>query len=222
MLAQNLITDSIPPVRPTDLVERVLVWMGEFKVKHLPVVADGLLVAIISESELLETRSGNMPISSLDLFLGKTSFTYDDSHIYDVLKVMTENKMDMVPVLNASNNRYVGMITGPALLDATSLLLNVGEQGGVIVLQVAHNSYSLSEIGRICESNDAKVLSLTLGQAPDPTQLYVTLKLNLRDLSRTIASFERFEYNIAHVVFDSDQLDDYRERYENLLRYLSI
>jgi hypothetical protein len=41
-------------------------------------------------------------------------------------------------------------------------------------------------------------------------------------LSRVISTFERFEYEIALVVFDAEQLDDYRDRYENLLRYLNL
>lgn len=222
MLAQQLITDSIPPVRTSDSIERVLVWMGEFKVTHLPVVMDGQLVAIVSEGELLDLGSGSQPLSTLDLLLGKGSFVYEDTHFFEVLKVMSENRLDMVPVLNSTNNHYVGMVTREALINASTSFLNANEQGGIIVLEVSHNSYSLSEIGRICESNDAKVLSLSVSNSTDPTKLLITLKLNLRDLSRTIASFERFEYEIPLVVFDSDQLDDYRERYENLLRYLNI
>ena len=44
----------------------------------------------------------------------------------------------------------------------------------------------------------------------------------MRELSRIIATFERFEYEISTVVFDAEQIEDYRERYENLLRYLDI
>lgn len=222
MLAQQLITDSVPPVRTTDVIERVLVWMGEFKVANLPVVVDGQLVAIVSESELLDNGSAKQPISSLHLSLGKGTFVYEDSHFYEVLRVMAENNTDIVPVLNPANNHYQGLVTRESITRASASFLNATEQGGIIVLEVQHNSYSLSEIGRICESNDAKVLSLSVGNSLDPTKLLITLKLNLRDLSRTIASFERFEYEIPLVVFDSDQLDDYRERYENLLRYLNI
>ena len=72
------------------------------------------------------------------------------------------------------------------------------------------------------ESNDAKVLSLTVTNSPNPSRLYISVKLNIREMSRVIATFERFDYTIHNVVFDSEQLDDYKERYENLLRFLNL
>ena len=109
------------------------------------------------------------------------------------------------------------------LLEFVGSVLGVQEPGGIIVLRVPQNSYSLSEIGRLCENNDAKVLSLTATTLPsDPTHLYVSIKLNIRELSRVIATFERFEYEISQVIFDTEQLNDFRERYENLLRYLNV
>ncbi len=47
MFARNLITDSIPPVKPTDVLEALVLWMNEFKVSHLPVVQNEQLLGII-------------------------------------------------------------------------------------------------------------------------------------------------------------------------------
>ena len=38
MLARDLISDSIPSVKMTDKVGRVMGWMSEFKVGQLPIV----------------------------------------------------------------------------------------------------------------------------------------------------------------------------------------
>ena len=223
MIARDFISDTVPSVKTSDKAGRVLEWMGEFKVRQLPVINHEQLLGMVTEDDLLDCESDDTPIGAVRLSLPETTFVYEDNHIYEVLKVSSSLKLDVLPVLNARDNHYLGVITNTDLIEFVGDILSVKEPGGIIVLQVPYNSYSLSEIGRICESNEAKVLSLTVRSRPqDPTRLLISLKLNIRELSRVISTFERFEYEISMVVFDAEQLDDYRERYENLLRYLNL
>lgn len=221
LLAKDLITDTIPSVKTSDSASRVLDWMSEFKVTQLPVVNHERLLGIISEQDLLESGIEDEAIGTIRLSLPEQTFVHEDSHFYDVLKMASIMKLDILPVLNVRDNTYVGAITKHDLVQRSAEFLNVEEPGGVIVLQMGFNSYSISEIGRICESNDAKIMSLSVGNASEAGMLSVTIKLNIRELSRVISTFERFEYDIKLVVFDTEQLDDYRERYENLMRYLN-
>ena len=221
LLAKNLITDTVPSVKTSDSATRVLEWMGEFKVAQLPVVNHERLLGIISEQDLLESELEEEAIGTIRLSLPEQTYVHEDSHFYDVLKMASIMKLDVLPVLHARDNTYMGAITKHDLVLRAAEFLNVEEPGGVIVLSVPYNSYSISEIGRICESNDAKIMSLSVGNSQESGKLFVTLKLNIRELSRVISTFERFEYEISMVIFDTEQLDDYRERYENLLRYLN-
>jgi acetoin utilization protein AcuB len=222
LLARDLITDTVPSVKTSDGAAHVLEWMGEFKVNQLPVVNNERLLGIIAEQDLLEVADEDTPIGSLRLSLPEQTYVHEDSHFYDVLKMASIMNVDVLPVLSVRDNTYIGAITKSDLVRRASEFLNVEEPGGVIVLSVPLNSYSISEIGRICESNDAKILSLSVSNAPEVGKLFVTIKLNIRELSRVVSTFERFEYEIALVVFDAEQLDDYKERYENLLRYLNL
>lgn len=222
LLAKELITDTVPSIKTSDGATRVLEWMNEFKVSQLPVVNHEQLLGIITEDDLLDSGVEDLPIGAIRLSLPEQTYVYEDSHFYDVLKMASIMRLDVVPVLSARDHTFVGTITKADLVKRAAEYLNVEEPGGVMVLHIGSNNYSLSEIGRICESNDAKVMSLSVSNSSDPGKLYVTLKLNIRELSRVISTFERFEYEIALVVFDSEQLNDYRERYENLLRYLNL
>lgn len=222
LLAKDLITDTVPSVKTSDSANRVLEWMSEFKVNQLPVVNHERLLGIIGEEDLLESDMEDEPIGAMRLSLPEQTFVHEDSHFYDVLKMASIMNLDILPVLSARDNAYLGSITKHDLIHRAASILNVEEPGGVIVLSVGANSYSISEIGRICESNDAKIMSLSVSNAPELGKLSVTIKLNIRELSRVISTFERFEYEISLVVFDAEQLDDYRERYENLMRYLNL
>ena len=220
MLARDLISDSIPPVKITDPISVVMNWMSEFKVSQLPVLQGDKLEGIVHEDDLLDAPNEEMSLGELRFSTPEQTFVFEDNHLYEVASKMAQYKLDIMPVLDYKH-QFLGIATQADVIEGLSRLLNVHEPGGIITLQVPVNSYHLSEISRICESNNAKVLSLSVKTMPNPTQLQVTLKLNLRELSRVIATFERFDYEIANVIFDSEQLDDYRENYEALLRYLN-
>jgi CBS domain-containing protein len=49
MIAQELINYLIPPLKPTDDGHKAMVWMEEFRCKHLPVVDKGRLLGFLSE-----------------------------------------------------------------------------------------------------------------------------------------------------------------------------
>lgn len=222
MLAIDLISDSIPSIKTSDPARKVLDWMNEFKVAQLPVVNNEELLGIVQEEDLLETENAENPIGNVMLSLPENTLVYDESHFFDALRLMADHKLDIIPVISARDGHYCGILTKTDVLEHAGKFLNVNESGGLIVLEVASNSYALSEIARLCEGEDAKILSLGVTPTADYGAVRVTIKLNVRELSRIIATFQRFEYKIVQVVFDAEQLDDYRENYENFLRYLEI
>lgn len=220
--AGQLITDTIPPVKTSDEAGRVLGWMNEFRVGQLPVVNSTGLLGMVSEEDLVDLEDPETPIGDVRLSFSENVFVMEDSHYFDVLKAATLHDLEVMPVLQTADNAYLGLVTRRDLVNYAADILAVKEPGGIIVLEVAFNSYTLSEIARLCEQNDAKILGLTLSNAADPQKLLVNLKLNIRELTRLLATFERFNYTVHQVVYDAEQIDDYRDRLDNLLRYLNM
>ena len=222
MIARDLISDTVPSLKTSDTAAKVLDWMSEFRVGQLPVVNNEELLGMISEEDLLDIDDPENPIGNVRLGLPEQTYVYEDAHIFDVLRVAATFNLDLLPVLRSRDNHYLGILSKNDILTAIAKLINATEPGGILILDVAQNSYHLSEIARICESNDAKILSLYVTNAPNPVRLWVTVKLNIRELSRVIATFERFEYDIVRVIFDAEQIQDYQEQYENLIRFLNL
>ena len=220
MIARKLISDSVPSVKTSDTAERVLAWMAEFKVSQLPIVNVEGYLGLIREDDLFEVSDQHHPIGDVDLAIPPEIFVYEDSHIYEVLKLMSEFKLDIMPVLDYQKI-FLGVVTQRDILNFLAEAMGAKEQGGIIVLEMQQNGYSLSEIGRICESSDARVLSMTMSNGPGPGLILITLKLNIRDMSRVVAAFERFKYQIYTVVFDAEKIEEFRENYEALLRFLN-
>ncbi|HEX8529873.1 MAG TPA: cbs domain containing protein, partial [Cytophagales bacterium] len=56
----------------------------------------------------------------------------------------------------------------------------------------------------------------------DATRIKLTIKINRNDLSRIIATFERFSYNIVAKFHHTQGNEDDKERIDLLLRYLNM
>ena len=93
--------------------------------------------------------------------------------------------------------------------------------GGVIVLEMNKNDYSLTEIASIVESNNTKILSSYIISKPDSTDIEVTIKLNKQDITTIIKDFERREYHVSASYKEVENDVDFLERYVSLMRFLN-
>jgi acetoin utilization protein AcuB len=220
MLARDLITDEIPPLKVSDTGNKALRWMDEFKVSHLPVVKNSEFIGLISESDLIDNSSSEETITKIKPNY-ITAHSSESQHIFEVVKIVSELSLSVIPVLDA-NKHYLGSISIHRLMNAIAAMPAVGEPGGIIILEININDYSLSEIARIVENNDAKILGTFITSHPDSTKMEVTLKINKGDLSAILQSFERFKYNVTASYHQSGHKDVLKDRYDALMNYLNI
>lgn len=220
MLAKNLITDEIPPLKKSDLGVKALNWMDEFKVEHLPIVEDKEYLGLISENEILDLNRPESDLGHLGISLVRP-FVYETQHIFDVLRMLGEFRVSVVPVIN-EKNQYIGLITKNQLIEYLTQLNAVQQPGGVIVLELNANDYNLSQIAQIVEGNNAKVLSLFLYTHPDSTQIDVVLKINMEDLSAILQTFHRYNYNVIATSHKSEFDDELKKRYELFMNYIKL
>lgn len=220
MYARELISDDIPPLKTSDTGERALAWMDEFRVSHLPIVNNVDFLGLISESDILDFNSANEPIGGHSLNLSRP-YVFDYQHTYDVLKVMSSLKLSVIPVLN-DKDQYLGLIHLSTLLQHFAEMASMKESGGLLVLELNLHDYSLSEISRIVESNDAKILSLYISSHIDSTKLELTIKINRTDLSAIIQTFNRYNYTIKASFHQSEYVDDLKDRFDSFMSFLNI
>ncbi|RMG56668.1 MAG: CBS domain-containing protein [Bacteroidetes bacterium] len=220
MIVYELITDTVPPAKSTDAAGMALTWMSEFKVNQLPIVDEGRYLGMITENEILDAANPEEAIGVIRYPGWDSAYVYQNQHIYDALDVMNNFQLEVLPVLD-EEDRYVGAITLRDVSTYLSKLFAVSEPGSILVLSIPKRGYVLSEIGRITESADAKVLSLYLSAVPDAQEVVLTIKLNVEDPSRVIAAFERFQYTILRTYYRSAYGDDLQSNFDSLLRYLN-
>ncbi|MES2419506.1 MAG: CBS domain-containing protein [Bacteroidota bacterium] len=220
MLAAELISDLIPPLKTSDTVQKALERMSEFKLYHLPIVNETQFLGLISEDELIEVRDQETQIGGLSLSI-LNSFVFEDAHIYDIIRLFNQLHLSIVPVLDLNKN-YLGVISIPNLLAYTAEIYAVKEPGGIIVLSINNRNNSLAHMAQIVEADNAQILSSYVSSFPDSTKLEVTLKINKTELSGIIASFERYNYEVK-AVFNNIQSDNgTADRFNSFMNYLNV
>ncbi len=219
MFAKDYIDASLPFLRTTDTVEYALDLMQEYKQEALAVVHDNHCIGLLTEHFLLEF-DGLMKIENLKEHCIQQQVV-ETAHIFDVLKLATANTLVCVPVINAEQE-YVGIITAQKIMQHFAQDAALENNGGVLVLEMESRDYSLTEISRIVESNNAAILHSMISSIPNQQKLYVSLKINKDDLKDIQLSFERYQYNVIAVIHQSEYEIQLKERYDSLMRYLEV
>jgi CBS domain-containing protein len=221
MTAAELINHMIPPLKVTDDAHKAIVWMEEFRCNHLPVVKDGQLLGFISEEIILESNDIEKNLGDFAL-VGKECVVGLESHFLDILRIAGENKLNIVAVLN-EEGKFAGIITVQDIMASFAQTASVQMPGGILVLSMDLIDYSLAEISRYVEENKAKIISSTMMEDPlDRGKIKLTLKINQLDLSRIVATLERFGYRVIGRYQEAPHDDDSKERLDMLMKYLNI
>lgn len=221
MLAENLISDSLTSIKSSEKGKKALNLMDVYRVSHIPVVNNTKYLGLVSDKIIYDLNLLEVPIETqLDKL--NTSHAHKDQHIFEVAILMYKLKLSVLPVLD-TDHYYLGAITLYDLARRFAKLFSLEEIGGVIILEMDVNNYSLSEISQIVESNDVRILSCFMDRKHGTNFIDVILKLNKEDLSTVIQSFMRYDYNVKAVYLDQSELKDlYKDRFDLFMRFMNI
>ena len=219
MQANTLISSTIDSIHPEESGERALQMMEQFRVHHLAVVKNNFFLAVISDKEIMNWDSSEEYIEE-HLNNLAAPHVKQHQHLFDIIEVLEKNNLSVVPVLD-EENQYKGVITSRKLMYTIAKSATIQSTGGVIVLEMERQDYSLTEIASIVESNDATILSSYIISKPESSKIEVTLKLNKQEIASIIKHFERHEYIVSASYKEENEDDDFLERYESLMRFLN-
>ena len=219
MQASKLISNSIISLHPEDDGNRALELMNQFRVNHLAVVKNSFFLGVVSDKEIDLWNSADEFIEE-HLHNLASPHVLHSQHLFDIIEVLEKNNLSVVPVLD-EEKQYQGVITNRKLLYTIAKSAAIQSIGGVIVLKMNNNDYSLTEIANIVESNNTKILSSYVTSTPESTKMELTLKLNTSDIVSIVKDLERFDYLITASYKEDESDVDFLERYEQLMRFLN-
>ncbi len=220
MLTIELINNNIPRLQLQDTVSKAVQLMSDFRVSHLPVVVDEKYLGLISEEDLLDNEMEKMPIELMqDTFLAAA--VHENEHFLNAVSFSNQFDTTVVPVIN-EEKELQGVITTNELLKALGNFAGANEIGGIIVLEMERSQFSISEISRIVESNDATILHLNTTVHPDTGMLTVSMHTNKKEISAIVATFERYEFDVIYFFGNENFENEIHSNYRHLMNYLDI
>lgn len=220
MITNKLISNNLPTLSLEDSGEKAMHLMNEYRVFHLPLVQKDNYIALISEDDLLDWDTPEEPLS-LAPFLSFRPAISELAHPFESMKIVKEFNLSLLPVLN-DQNHYVGLITTEDLFNFLCDNNTIKEHGAIIVLEMLQRNYTLTEIARICESNDITILGCFIKTIDQSGLQWVTLKVNKSEVSALIATFERYNYHVVEVYASENHNENLAENYNQLMHYLNV
>lgn len=218
MVVNKIISHELPYLVPADSLDTALQYMQDWKVSHLPVVLDGKLVGLLDESILAGHEGRTAKVSEFQLL---PFVVLPDQHVFEVIEIISANQLTSLPVADETGT-YLGEISLATVIDYMADLQAVRREGSILVLEMNDIDYSLAEIARLIEGNDAKVLSASVTSFDDSRLIEVSLKINQTDIRGIVQTLQRYDYTIKAFYDAPNYEDDLRKRYDELMRYLNI
>ncbi|NQU34270.1 MAG: CBS domain-containing protein [Bacteroidetes bacterium] len=220
MIASRLIDEDILALSSSDSIGEALSRMNEYKVSHFPVVNGEQFLGLISEKDIEDFENHDVELKKEFIHFDK-HYVNVQQYIYDILKMAYTQKLTIVPVVD-DDGRYIGCITQRDIVNFFSETMSVDYPGGVIVLELSINDYSLTEIANIVETNDAKVLSSHIVSEVNSTKIEVIIKVSKINIGPILQTFERFGYKVVASFQESINYDELKDNYDSLINYLKI
>lgn len=215
----DYLSTAYPTVKPSDNRTQILELMNTEAKTALPVVAEENYLATIQKEDILIWEQKEQPVSETDLMKFKP-MAFDIVYPYDVAILLKDFKIQMLPIVD-ENFKYLGVVTPSDLFYFFCQNSEIARPGGVLILSIKPNDYSLSEIARICESNDTIILNVQI-VGYDRDVMDVILKTNTKDLQALEASFMRYDYTIKEVYGAYKITNDNEDRFKLLMNYINM
>ncbi|MBM3437481.1 MAG: CBS domain-containing protein [Bacteroidetes bacterium] len=221
MISKQLCSSAIPAVKSSESGSDALYYMDEYKTSFLPVLSDQQYLGLISEPDIFSLVDPDTPLCEQKVTY-RMVYVNENQHAFDAIKIMTTEKITLLPVLDEKRN-YLGCITLGNLTELFGKFSAFESPGAVLILELNQNDYVLSQIAQIVESQDAKILSLYVSSDKDSTKMEITIKVNTMEIQSLIKTLNRYNYIIKETFTENeDTYNDLLDRYNALMNYLNI
>lgn len=205
MFVGKRMTKKVITVAPEDTLKRAADLLAENRVHRLPVLKDGRLVGIVSDSDIRNAAvRDSSPVSPPGSWIVGEIMTREVitvtpwDTVEDALLVLQKKRLGSLPVVE--ENRVVGIITKADVLAALIETLDIEGIGARIEIILPRDTASLRKLVDLIGGKGIEVRSLVLAPHGDRFAAFLRIvtidapavKAMLRDAGFTVAELEDF------------------------------
>lgn len=217
MFIKDYISRDYAAFQTTDSIEEANETAKEFGYSHVFIKKKGVYVGALSQQFLEESPEGRL--SSLEHHFEKFALL-EEGNILDSVKLFHTFGSNVVPVIN-NVEKYQGYLCCDDVFSEFAKYPLFSENGALLVVQTNKRSYSMTEVCKIVESNNAKIYGCYIsGFQEDDVQ--ISLKISSESLSSIDETFERYGYSVVHKHYDDEKEELLKERFGFFQKFLEF
>jgi acetoin utilization protein AcuB len=221
MTAQDILSPTIVPIYAHMQTTEAMMLFDKSDSQLLPMLNENneVLGMLSFETALKFSSLNERSLTQALQALNPIAFIDKNCHFFEIQKLFSTSSNTMYPVVD-EEGKYLGCVTQQRLFEGMQQLLSVNKAGAIIVIGLPKGNFILSDIIRIIEHNDAKVLGLEFIEMADEIELH--MRLNVHVLRGVLAALERFDYRVIGHFMRQDIQDDTDIRFRNLMKFIDI
>lgn len=217
MLIQEYISKDFPAFEIDAPVEEALLQVEEFGFTHIFVKKKNVFLGGICK-EFLE-ENPDKTLEALEMHLERFAIM-EENTILDSIKLFYTFNSNIIPVLS-NKEKYLGYIAYDDVFGDLSKYPLFSERGAVLTVETSIKSYSMTEIAKIVEGNNAKFYGSFISHINDEI-VQVTMKISNDNLSSINETFERYGYHVVRKFYKDEKEDLIKDRYQYFQKYLEF
>jgi hypothetical protein len=219
MQLEDYIINDLKPIDIKEKVGDLQQAFNQLTYSHIPVSGEGVYLGCISETDA-HCFDSEESIEQIK-HAAEAFFVRSTSIWLDVLETFARNNSNIMPVLDATTNQYLGYYELNDLIHLFQETHFLSEPGGIVIVEKGLNDYSFSEIAQIVESNNAKLLGSFISKM-DSDLVQITVKIGGSSINDVLQTFRRYSYEIISGHEQDGYLESLKDRSNYLNKYLNI
>lgn len=221
LVTKSILKADFKPLQAGNKIREALDLLEDHKIQTLPVVdkTTQKLIGQVHAHQLFE--AGDDALIS-DLEIDEMVKIYEGHHIFEAARLLILYELTVLPMVD-KDLTFLGVVTKDQVFEHISQMLNVAQDGSIITIELDPIDFSISEIVQIIETEGAKILGLAVeGPREERSNFEVSIKLNMKDISRVTAALKRYDYTILIESESTVFGDDLEHRADELLKYIDM
>lgn len=233
MQTYEFVTLDFPIVTSSQELSEVLPIFIQHRIQTLPVVDKQVYKGIVhfcdvvsylysSETKKKKAKSEDGIYRISDIKQSNIGGALHISHFMDVVQFFDQNQIDIVPIVD-EKNKYIGCVLQKQVNRMIADFLDVYDNGAIIEVEFTPYNYSISELVKLIEEQNARISSLLW--LPENTVLHrhrIMLKLNMIDGSRIVDVLQRNGFQARISTYQASSEQDLKDRADEFLKYLNV
>ncbi|MCU4137651.1 MAG: signal transduction protein [Thermodesulfobacteriota bacterium] len=196
MKVKNWMVTEVITASPENTVEDAIQLMRRFSIRHLPVIENGKLVGLVTESNLrayLSSEKLQFPLKEIMIL---NPITVDpETSIDEAAKIIYKYKIGGLPVV--TQDKLIGIITITDILEAFIELMGLLKSSSR--LDVIPKKDNLDEVLDIIRKGGGKIISIGMDVNLDGEKVYF-IRLEKIALDKIASDLEAFGHKVISLM----------------------